>query len=414
MQANGLNQFKGKDRDRIDFRGGSTFDVQGTGLPEDTLALAFGALKNNPVAARNAINSMGPMKDTVTLVYDYAKGHGSGDEVADNFGLAIEAGTGSTTEKPGQHSAEASKFAYEFVIAAGKQKEVPWPIKDSLGNVAASYSHEMLTGGQTEDALCRMSGLGKPQDFDGLPGVNPSFYLSTADTYKFLHGFADNDQLADKFDSAMGDLYTVVTTEAAKQDKAAIAAGKNDPEHWEDAHGAFGGLAGLQYQSQMDVRGAMDASDKKLRENIRLAITLGVGEIPSPQGLAAKYAWKGVTNVTNQTLLKSYVNGGQTRAGQVEANDDQMTLTAMYTVATQLVNADYPHTDIPADIRGPNGKLLSVAEIAQDQDRINSFNKWTDSNNQDHYNFDSKITDGVRALLGSHKFGADNAKQVTW
>ncbi|MDX6250104.1 MAG: hypothetical protein QOF10_3464, partial [Kribbellaceae bacterium] len=45
------------------------------------------------------------------------------------------------------------------------------------------------------------------------------------------------------------------------------------------------------------------------------------------------------------------MKGGQTRVGQVEANDDQMTLTARYTVAAQLVDAEYPHNEIPADIR---------------------------------------------------------------
>jgi hypothetical protein len=413
VRANGLDTFGGKDREHTDFRGGSTFDVQATGLPEDVVALAFGALKNNPEAARSAIDSMGPMKDTVKLVYGYAKSVGTGDSVADNFGLAVEAGTGSTSEQPGQHSDAASKFAYEFILASGQHKEVPWPIKDSLSRVAASYSHEMLTGGRTDDGYSRTSGFGQPKDFNDIPGVTPAFYLNPEDTYKFLHGFADNDQLSEPFDEAMGNLYNTVTWVAARRDEAAIKDHKQDPENWELAHNAFGSLSGLQYQSQLDVRGAMDESDKKLRQTISTVLTLGIGKVPTPQGFAAKYAWKGLTFAAKKGL-KQFVKGGETRVGQVEANDDQMTLTSRYTVATQLVDAEYPHSEIPADIRDANGKLLSIDQIAKDQNKIDSFDKWTDSNTHDDYNFDNKASDGQANLLGGHKQSADLAKGYSW
>lgn len=413
VRANGLDTFAGKDREHTDFRGGNTFDVQATGLPEDVVALAFGALKNNPEAARSAINSMGPMKDTVKLVYGYAKSVGTGDSVADNFGLAVEAGTGSTSERPGEHSDAASRFAYEFILASGQHEEVPWPIKDSLSKVAASYSHEMLTGARNDDGHSRTSGFGKWKDFDDIPGVTPAFYLSPEDTYKFLHGFADDDQLSEPFDEAMGNLYNSVTWVAARRDQAAVKDGKNDPRNWENAHYAFGSLAGLQYQSQLDVRGAMDESDKKLRQNISMVLTLGMGKVPTPQGFAAKWAWKGLTFAAKKGL-KEFVKGGQTRVGQVEANDDQMTLTARYTVAAQLVDAEYPHNEIPADIRDENGKLLSIDQIAKDQNKIKSFDEWTDSNNKDTYNFDNKATGGQNGMLAGHKESADIAKGYKW
>jgi hypothetical protein len=333
--------------------------------------------------------------------------------VADNFGLAVEAGTGSTSEQPGQHSDAASKFAYEFILASGQHKEVPWPIKDSLARVAASYSHEMLTGGRTDDGYSRKSCFGQPKDFNDVPGVTPAFYLNPEDTYKFLHGFADNDQLSEPFDEAMGNLYNTVTWVAARRDEAAIKDHKQDPENWELAHNAFGSLSGLQYQSQLDVRGAMDESDKKLRQTISTVLTLGIGKVPTPQGFAAKYAWKGLTFAAKKGL-KQFVKGGETRVGQVEANDDQMTLTSRYTVATQLVDAEYPHSEIPADIRDANGKLLSIDQIAKDQSKIDSFDKWTDSNNHDDYNFDNKSSDGQANLLGGHKQSADLAKGYSW
>ena len=415
VRANGLDTFGGADPDRTDFRGGSVYTVQTTGLSEDVLALAFGALKNNPEAARAALDSINPgeLDETVELVYGYAKSRGTGDAVADAFGLAIEAGTGSTTEDPGKHSPEAAEFAYNFILGSGTHEDVPDMLKDSIANVAASYSHEMLTGSRTDDAEGRTSEMGKPDDFNDIPGVTPSFYLSPEATYKFIHGFADSDHHSAPFDEAMGELYNSATTAAAQYDQNAIANGRLDPEKWELAHNAFGSLAGLQYQSQLKVRGDMDASDKAFREGIAKVLTLGIGKVPTPQGFAAKWAWKGFTFAVGKGL-GAYKAGGETRVDQVEADDDQVALTAKYTVATQLVASGWPHSEIPADLKGEDGELLSIDEIAGDQGKIDSFDQWTDENNTGNYNFDNKVMDGQNGLLGQYKYTETIAKDIKW
>jgi hypothetical protein len=415
VRANGLDTFAGKDRDNLDFRGGMV-ESRGTGLPEDVIALAFGALKNNPEAARSAINSMGPMSDTVKLVYGYAKAFGTGDTVADNFGLAIEAGTGSKTETAGQHSAEAAKFTYDFILASGQYKEVPWPIKDSLGKVAGSYSHEMLTGGRTDDGRVRESGMGKPGEpgsFEDIPGVTPAFYLNPEDTYRFLHGFAESDELSEPFDEAMGNLQSSVTQLSAQRDRDAIKAGQQDPGNYERAMHAFGNLGGLQYQSMKDVRGSMDEFDKKVRENISKIVTLGIGKVPTPTGFAAKWAWKGFTKAAGAGL-KQYVKGGTTRVQLLESQDLQETLAMGYQSAANLVNAGYPHSEIPPEIRGADGKLLSIDEITKDDSKLSKFYAWSDSNNKPPYNMDKKIDDGESSYLGGSDLAEAVGSTVKW
>lgn len=413
VRANGLDTFAGEDADNTDFRGGSTFEVQATGLPEDVLALAFGALKNNPEAARDAIGSMGSMKDVVDRVYGYSKSYGTGDTVADAFGLAIEAGTGSGTEEPGKHSPEAAKFTYEFILASGEHKEVPWPIKDSLGKVAGSYSHEMLTGGRTDDAGTRDSGFTKPGDFTDLPGVTPAFYLSPEDTYRFLHGFADDDNLSEPFDEAMGTLQQQVTQLAAQKDRDVIAQGGQDPRNWEISMDAFGSLAGLQYQAMKDVRGSMDAFDKKVRETLSKLVTLGIGKVPTPTGFAAKWAWKGFTKLVGAGL-KEYVKGGVTRVQLLESEDLQETLAMKYSSAATLVDADYPHPDIPAEIRGADGKLLSVDEIAKDDTKLQKFFEWSDSADKPPYYLDNKIDHGEKVFIGGTEYAEGLASTIKW
>jgi hypothetical protein len=58
----------------------------------------------------------------------------------------------------------------------------------------------------------------------------------------------------------------------------------------------------------------MDESDKKLGQNISKVLTLGLGKVPTPEGFAAKYAWKGLTFAAKKGLT-GFVKGGETRVG---------------------------------------------------------------------------------------------------
>lgn len=387
--------------------------MTGTDLPADILALAFGALKNNPEAARSAITSMGPMSETVKLIYSYAGAVGTGESVAQNFGLAIEAGTGSTTEKSGAHSGAAAKFAFDFILATGQYKQVPYAIKPTLGRLAASYTHELLTGGRADDGRGLSSGFGKPANYDDLPGVTPAFYLNLEDTFRFLHGFADSDDLSDPFDEAMGNLYNTVIKTAAQRDRDAIRAGHQDPHQFQRSMAAFGSLGGLQYEAMKDVRGSMDAFDKKVRETISKVVTLGMGKVPTPSGFAGKWVWKGITKAAGAGL-KDFVKGDKTRVEILQEKDLQLTLSMKYQTAAILVDAGYPHNEIPAKIRGADGKLLSVDQIMKDETTLRAFYEWSDSNNKPPYNMDDKVDLGEGSFLGGTKTGEGYGSTITW
>jgi hypothetical protein len=402
VMANGLDRFG--DDPEYDFRGGNTFDVQTTGLSEDVLALAFGALGNHPDAARGAINSLGPMDDTVNEVFGYADSFGTGDDVADAFGLAINAGAG-VDEYWRSHSPEATQFAFDFILAAGEHSDPPWMIKDSMGELAASYRQEFLTGASLDDAEFRDSSMYEPANFDGLYNIDPSFYLSPEDTYRFLHGFADNDELMAPFDEAMGDLYETIPSQAAGADLRAMEDGENDPRNFENAMTAFGNLAGLEYEAMEDVRGDMDDFDKSVREGIAKILTFGIGKVPTPQGMAAKLAWKGATYAIGKGL-KEYTDGGPTRVDQLEADDHQIALTTQYDIAEALVDADYPHTEMPDSITDDRGNLLPVEDIAASEEAMRDFADWSDSNNEQGgvTPLDTKLDDGRGGFLGGQDY----------
>ncbi|PSL01566.1 hypothetical protein CLV30_11354 [Haloactinopolyspora alba] len=399
VNANALDRFS--DNPDYDFRGGSTFDVQTTGLSEDVLALAFGALGNHPDAARNAINGLpGDMGDTVGSVFGYAESRGTGDDVADAFGQAINSGSGVNDEYWRDHSDEASRFALEFIKAAGKHPEVPWPIKDDMSELAASYRQEFLTGASMDDAEFRESRTTAPENFDGLYNVDPAFYLSPQDTYKFLHGFADNDELMAPFDEAMGEMFETLPSQAANADYRAQNDGEQDPRNFENMMTAFGNLAGLENTAMIDVRGDLDELEKSVREGIATVLTLGLAEVPTPQSIGPKLAWKAFTFAAGKGLGE-YKKGGETRVDQVEAEDHQVALTVQYHIAESLIDADYPHTEMPDAITDDSGNLLPVEDIAKSEEAMRAFAEWSDSNNNgDVTPFDTKLDHGSMIFLG--------------
>lgn len=405
VTANGLDQFG--ENNNFDYRGGG--NVAGNaGLPDDVIALAFGALGNHPEASRNVINGMpGDMSDVVDSVFGYCGSVGN-DDVADAFGRAINSGAGVNDEYWRDHSDEAAQFAFSFMLAAGEHPEVPWGIKQHMGELAASYRQEILTGASMDDAKFRDSSMSAPDNFDGLYNVDPAFYLSPEDTYRFLHGFADTDELMAPFDEAMGEMFELLPSQAAGGDQRAQEDGEPDPRQFEKMMTAFGNLAGLQNTAMLDVRGDMDERDKAIREGIAQVLTFGLGKVPTPQTIAPKLGWKAFTYVVGKGL-SSYTEGGETRVDQVEAEDHQMALTMHYMVAEALLDADYPHTELPDEITDENGNLLPVEDIAKSEEAMRAFAEWTDANNTgDGTPFDDKVDHGAGVFLG----GQDNAEHT--
>ena len=374
VNANGLDKMNDTDNN-LDWRGDMTPPF---GMPSDNRALIFGALKNNPEATRWALDG----KDLDKITKDV---YGAADfdyELGQNFTAAINGGAGVGTEKMGEHSAEANELAGRFIVASSKVEDVPTSVQEGLGKLAASYAPELLTGAENQDVGERTSGFDKPKGFSDLPGIDPGFYLDQEDTYKFLHGFASDDKYSAPFDEAVNSLYYDAQRDAAKT----IAGGDSD---WNRVQRRFGQLAGLENSAQLDVRGDMDEQDKKNRELVGNIISFGLGKIPTPQGLAAKYAWKLASYGVSKGI--AHFEAGDPDATRVALKEDadlQAAFLHKYQLASALKDADYPGmNDVPKNLMDENGNLKQPGDIAKDAGAIKSFQTWTDGT--DH----NKVTD---------------------
>jgi hypothetical protein len=401
VRVNALDSFA-EDPDR-DFRGATTAEMQAYGLPEDTVGMAFHALRDQSDVAREVLTTMGEPDHGMTIeeltdtVYGYAGSRGTGDDVADAYGLAIESGVGVHDEEAGQHSQAAGSLAEDFIIASSDHEDPPWMLKDSLSKVATSYSHELVTSANTQ-----------PGNTGDVPGLTPVFTVDSEQTYGFLRGFADDDQFTDPFDEAMGQLYHDVLSEAARADQADIAAGRQDPERFEYASGLFGDLAGLEYEAKNQVRGDMDERDEQMRSMFKDIVTFPLGFVPGDQyieqGLrlsadGAKVVW----NVAQYGMGKGLDAGLETapedtRVGQIESEEHAMVLSHQYVVAQSLLDAGYPATPLPEEV-GSDGRLRDFDDIDP-----HAFQEWLRANDGTA-SFTSKVDQGDRIFLGGNSRG---------
>ena len=140
---------------RQDWRAAGPTETKAYGLPSDVVALGLEVLAGDGTAVRDAFAKMGGADLKLSQVekmkqfLDYAKGAGTGDEVADAFGRVLESGSEATTEKAGQHSPAAAAFALDAMQAAG-------PFGDALPTVAKD---SMVTD---REVLHPRAGLGRP------------------------------------------------------------------------------------------------------------------------------------------------------------------------------------------------------------------------------------------------------------
>jgi hypothetical protein len=400
VRVNALDSFA-EDPDR-DFRGATTAEMQAYGLPEDTVGMAFHALRDQSDVAREVLTTMGEPDHDLTIeeltdrVYGYAGSRGTGDDVADAFGLAIESGVGVHDEEAGQHSQAAASLAEDFIIASSDHEDPPWMLKDSLSKVATSYSHELVTSANTT-----------PGYVMDVPGLTPAFTVSSEQTYGLLRGFADDNQFTDPFDAAMGELYKGTITLAARADAEAIADGEGDLERFEYASGLFGDLAGLEYYAKEKVRGDMDDQDERFASMFKDIVTFPLGFVPGDEyiqkGLklgadGAKVVWNVAQYGAGKGLDRALeTDEGDTRVGRLEEAEHAMVLSHQYVVAQSLVDAGYPSTAMPEGV-GSDGRLHDFEDIDP-----HAFQEWLRANSEGVSSFTNKTTQGERLFLGGNQ-----------
>lgn len=346
-RANVLDQLaKNKNQD---FRGGADKE-RALHLPEDTVALNLAILGNNGRAAFDAIAQMGDpdnpdLQGHLKLLMEY--GHSDFD-VQTALGQAIDAGAGvrGHTDANGAwnvettaHTPYENTFAFAAIQAAGHSEVLDFDrhFKQDMGRMAASYAPEMLTGGHNVHEDVGDSSMDEPVPYDKVPGVNPGFYLSPQDTYRFMKTFADDDAMSAPFDAAMGKLQHDVLVKSAKIDHDAIAEGKQDPGSFGNAAKFFGSTQRFEYAAQLKIRGEMDESEEAFREHLKQAAVLGSELVGEPElGAAATMAWRGGMFALKEYGGGAYVESGADRAEEVKEKDLETVLQSRYTMTSTL------------------------------------------------------------------------------
>lgn len=348
------------------------------GLPSNISEMAFLALGSNPEASRQALSGYEdfPLSDFVDRVYEAGDYPHDRHGLVDAFGVAIEAGTGSQGDPPPtEHTEEESAFAFEFINASAGHDDVPYLIKDSLGNIAASYVHEMVAGSYVDDGELpgdRASSMDAvPNDFPGGTGLNPSFYLSPEVTYQFIGSFQDELHLSQPFDEAMGTLLSEQLDAAIQADNA----GEGGGDRTQQVMALFGGMSQLHYLARREYAADFDAQEEARRAGVAQFYSSGMAIIPVPG--AGHYAYWGFQVVANDKL-SDWVSGGPGMEDQVVSeNADAQSMRWYMTVQAMLANgvAEESISSAPSGLF-VDGELRPMDEIFADEQLRQDFYDW--------------------------------------
>ncbi|MEU8198552.1 hypothetical protein AB0C10_32705 [Microbispora amethystogenes] len=404
---------------RQDWRGAGVDESRTYGYSPDTVALALGLLAGDGKAARAAFAQMGgdgvklTQVEKMKQILSYARSTGTGDDVAEAFGRAMEAGSEAATEKPGKHSAEAATFTLDAILAAGSfGKGLPNAARDSMASIAKSYIHELASGARFDKAIYRKSGMAVPDEWLPIPGVTPAFYLSPGDTYRFLQTFTGEESLTEDFDKTAAQFRYDILMAAARLDA------KRDDNHFHDAATMLGDLGGLEFKAAADVRGEKDAMDNLIRDLTKNTIGLGIDQIPVAGGLI-ETGWTLTKTYGGSKLLDNWAASFETRVQALTEAHANFTLRQKYDMAYLLHDAGFPASKPPAELLNEkNGHLRSFDELMTEAKKeatttgksweeilrlkLTPYERWMDSNKA----FDDKSEDASRSTTN------DQAKEL--
>jgi hypothetical protein len=372
-----------------DFRGGG-LDAAALGLPDDTVALFLKVASNSSDASRYALTTMGQpdhgrsLDGNIKLFIDYSKSVGTGDEIQENLGDALAAGSGVNDETMGHHSRAAADFAKQVIESVGKYSDDVIPLMGhSMAEIAGSWAPEIVAGSDPDNDLTEV-----------VPGIDPMFSLDTHDTFKFMKSFAGSDWTGQPFDDAMGILAEQMIDAGVKAD---MAAGGKDSPGTQRVMAYLGAVGGLEYASRFEVRGDMDEQEKKVREFFGDLANIGMNAAPvNPATLGGKVLWQ-VIQFEGGNVIDDWVEGGETRTDVLQNRRRQASLASNYLVADKLMQYGYPMAVQPDDsasqwarandvdptkakFTDANGRLLPPNQIAGDKDKLAAYDAWLEAN----------------------------------
>ncbi|MEU4832809.1 hypothetical protein [Streptosporangium sp. NPDC023615] len=393
---------------RQDWRAGGPAETKKYGLPTDLVAMGLEVLDGDGAAVRDAFSKMGgagvtlSQADKMKLFLDHAKRAGTGDEVAGAFGRALEAGTEATTEKAGQHSQEAAAFAFDAIrTAAAFGTDLPIPAKDSMGVIAQSYVHEVVSGGRFDRAADRVSSMSPPEHWKSLPGVTPAFYLSPEDTSQFTKTFVGEDKASNAFNSAVARFRHDTLLSTARLDA------RSDDNHFRDISMMFGDFSSIAFRATVDVLGEKDAIADLARDFTKNTAGLMLGGVAFVQP-AADMGWELAQAYIFSSASDLWADSFKTQVEAVTEERIDLVKRMKYEMASLLHGGGYPASEPPEELVSTATGVLKtydefVAEAKREaagdkkweqvlQKKLDVYENWMDSNEK----LDSKIENSSR------------------
>ncbi|GII91829.1 hypothetical protein [Sinosporangium siamense] len=377
------------------------------GLPSDLVVLGLEVLGDDGTAVRDAFAKAGGADlkigqvDKMKRLFDY--GRTGGESIGDVFGRVLVAGSEATEEKAGHHSPAAAAFALDTLLAAGSfGATLPRSAKDSMGVIANSYVHELLSGGRTDKATDRISGMNAPKHWIDWPGVTPAFYLSPGDTYRFFKTFAGEDRAVDEFNKTVAGLRHDLLISAARLD----AKGKTD--YFRGLSTTFGDLGSIQFKATKEVLGEEDAVAGLARDVTKNSFALLLDGVPIV-GKAAELGWALVQAYVVSTASDAWADSFETQVEAADKKQSDVSRRMMYDMAYLLHAGGYPASDPPKELVNPvTGNLKTYEELTTEarqeakngqqweqalQRKLNAYEAWMDKNRD----LDDKIEYSSRA-----------------
>ncbi|MDP9866893.1 MULTISPECIES: hypothetical protein [Streptosporangium] len=353
-------------------------ETKAYGYSSDLVAMGLGVLAGDGAAVRDAFTKMGgtdvklSQVDKMKQLLDYAKTIDTGDEVADAFGRVVEAGTEATTEKAGQHSPAAAAFALDAIRAAGSfGDDLPTTAKNSMGVIAKSYVHELVSGGRFDKAVDRASGLKVPEHWKPLPGVTPAFYLSPGDTSQFMKTFVGEKKLADEFNSTVARFRHDTLLTAARLDA------RSDNNYFRDISMMFGDFGSVAFRTMVDVLGEEDAVADLARDFTKNTAGFFLGGIPVVDQFA-ELGWDLAQAYIVSSLSDDWADSFETQVEAATEKRSDLAKRLKYDIAHLLHNGGYPASEPPKElISTTTGALKTYGEfVAEAKREVAGDGKW--------------------------------------
>ena len=383
--------------------GGKKYD-----LPDDLVAMGLEVLDGDGAAVRDAFSKMGGTDvklnqvDKMKLFLNYAKGVGTGDEVADAFGRAMEAGTEAKTEKAGQHSPAAAAFAFDAIRAAASfGADLPQPAKDSMSVIAKSYVHELVSGGRFDKASDRVSSMQIPKHWEAFPGVTPAFYLSPIDTYQFMKTFVSAEKLTDDFNSAVARFRHDALLTAARLDA------QGNTEYFGKASLTFGDFGSVAFKAAKDTLGEEDALAKIALDVTKNTAGLLLGGV-TVAGQAAELGWELTQAYVISSASDKWADSFKKQVETATEKRIDLAKSMKYEMAYLLHSGGYPASEPPGElVNTTTGALKTYDELVAEakreatddskwedtlQKKLATYEEWMDSNGK----LDEKVENSSR------------------